>query len=66
MGLKKIKNQVYLLPAWKEGYLDLHHINTGRGDGQMHSFEGSRSRKKNWNVFLEVLLIRDAEAAVRY
>src|SRR5690554_6283007 len=24
------------LPPWKEGYLDLHHINTGRGDAALY------------------------------
>ena len=26
------------LPAWKEGYLDLHHINTGRGSSAYYIF----------------------------
>lgn len=26
------------LPAWKEGYLDLHHINTGRGNAAFYVF----------------------------
>lgn len=26
------------LPAWKEGYLDLHHINTGRGNAAFYIF----------------------------
>ena len=26
------------LPAWKEGYLDLHHINTGRGSCAYYIF----------------------------
>jgi hypothetical protein len=24
------------LPAWQEGYLDLHHINTGRGNAAFY------------------------------
>src|ERR1700755_2777160 len=26
------------LPAWQEGYLDLHHINTGRGNASFYIF----------------------------
>lgn len=26
------------LPVWKEGYLDLHHINTGRGSAAFYVF----------------------------
>lgn len=26
------------LPTWQEGYLDIHHINTGRGDAAFHIF----------------------------
>lgn len=26
------------LPSWQEGYLDVHHINTGRGDAAFHIF----------------------------
>ena len=26
------------LPPWKEGYLDLHHINTGRGSSAYYIF----------------------------
>lgn len=29
------------LPAWKEGYLDLHHINTGRGNAAYYVFPDS-------------------------
>jgi len=26
------------LPAWQEGYLDIHHINTGHGDAAFYIF----------------------------
>ncbi|WEK35503.1 MAG: hypothetical protein P0Y53_23675 [Candidatus Pseudobacter hemicellulosilyticus] len=31
------------LPAWKEGYLDLHHINTGNGDAACYIFPDGTS-----------------------
>lgn len=30
--IEKVDNKANLLPKWQKGFLDIHHINTGRGD----------------------------------
>ncbi|MCB0745208.1 MAG: MBL fold metallo-hydrolase, partial [Ignavibacteriae bacterium] len=36
--VQKVKENNTFLPVWQEGYLDIHHINTGRGDASFMVF----------------------------